>query len=82
MNDWQNKYLAEYLPKEHRQQIVEEIRQIRLEKLAMRSHVYRPSLFARTMFKFANWMISTGKDLRHRYEIPAVNCNNTESFAH
>jgi hypothetical protein len=79
MNEWQNKYLAEVLPEYRRQQIVEEIR---LEKIAMRSHVYRPSFFARTMFKFANWMISTGKELRHRYEIPAVNCNNTESFAH
>ena len=78
MNNWQNEYLAEY----HRQQILEEIEQIRLEDMAMQSRVYRPRFFARTMFSFANWMISTGKQLRNRYEIPAVNCGNTESFAH
>ena len=82
MNDWQNIYLAEVLPEYHRQQIVEEIEQIRLEKFAVQSRPYRPRFFARTMFNFANWMISTGKDLRRRYEIPAVKCNNTESFAH
>ena len=78
MNNWQNEYLAEY----HRQQILEEIEHIRLEKTALTSRVYRPRFFARTMFSFANWMISTGKQLRKRYEIPAVNCNKTESFAH
>jgi hypothetical protein len=36
------------------------------------------------MFKFANWMISTGKHLRKRYEFPAAQSNNppTGSFAH
>jgi len=82
MNDWQNKYIAEYLPEYHRERIMEEIRQIRLEKIAMKSRPYRPGLFTRTMFNFANWMISTGKNLRRRYEIPAVKCNHTESFAH
>jgi len=78
MNNWQNEYLAEY----HRQQILEQVEQIRLEEIAMKSRVYRPRFFARTMFTFANWMISTGKQLRQRYEIPAVKCSNTESFAH
>jgi len=78
MNNWQNEYLVEY----HRQEILEEIEQIRLEDLAIQARVYRPRFFARTMFSFANWMISTGKQLRKRYEIPAVNCNKTESFAH
>jgi len=77
MNDWQNE-----LAESHRQQMVDDIRQIRLEKIAMQSRVYRPRLFARTMFNFANWMISTGKQLRRRYELPSVKCNNTESFAH
>jgi hypothetical protein len=81
MNDWQNRYVAEYLHQEHRQRIVEEIRQIRLEKRVMKARVYRPGFFARSMFNFANWMISTGKELRQRYEIPAVKCGNTESFA-
>jgi hypothetical protein len=35
------------------------------------------------MYNFANWMILTGKQLRKRYEIPAVDCSKTrtESFA-
>ena len=80
MNGWQNEFMPEY----HRQRIVAEIEQIRLERLALKSHVYRPGLFARTMFNLANWMISTGKHLRKRYEVPAVNCSNppTGSFAH
>ena len=79
MNIWHNEFMAEY----HGQQILEEADQIRLERLAISSRVYRPRFFVRTMFNFANWMISTGKQLRKRYEIPAVNCNNstTNSFA-
>jgi hypothetical protein len=86
MNNWQNEYMAEY----ERQRIWEEIEQIRLEKLALRSRAYRPGIFARTMFNFANWMISTGKQLRKRYtrsspvdEVPVVNCSKpaTDSFA-
>ena len=80
MNNWQNEFMAEY----HRQRILEEVEQIRLERLALKSRVYRPRFFERTMFNFANWMIVTGKQLRKRYEVPAVNCNNppTGSFAH
>ena len=80
MNHWHNDFMAEY----HRQQILEEVEHIRLEKLAAVSRVYRPGLFARTMFRFANWMISTGKQLRRRYEVPAVSCSKppTGSFAH
>jgi len=80
MNNWNNEYMAEY----HRQEILDEVEQIRLEKLAVTSRVYRPGLFERTMFNFANWMISTGKQLRKRYEIPAVDCSKsrTGSFAH
>jgi hypothetical protein len=80
MNNWHTEFMAEF----HRQQILEEAEHIRLEKLAVSSRVYRPGLFERTMFNFANWMISTGKRLRRRYEVPAVNCSNppTGSFAH
>ena len=72
-------FTAEY----NRQRIVEEMEQIRLEKLALRSHVHRPGLFERTMFNFANWMISTGGRLRKRYEIPAMSCSHppTETYA-
>lgn len=77
MNHWHTEYSAEH----ERQQILNEIEQIRLERAVLGARVYRPALFARTMFNFANWMISTGKTLRKRYEIPAVNCSKTESFA-
>ncbi len=73
MNNWHTEFMAEY----DRQQILEEAEQIRLEKLATRSRVYRPGLFERTMFNFANWMISTGKQLRKRYEVPAVHCSQS-----
>ena len=79
MNSWHNESMHEY----HRQRIVEEIEQLRLERLALKSRVYHPRFFERTMFRFANWMISTGKQLRKRYEVPAVNCTQpqNESFA-
>jgi hypothetical protein len=80
MNNWHNEFMAEY----HRQGILEEAEQIRLERVALKSRVYRPRLYARTMFNFANWMISTGKQLRKRYEVPAIDCSKkpTGSFAH
>ncbi len=79
MNNWQNEFMAEY----RRQEIVREMEHIRLEEQALRSRVHRPRLFARTMFNFANWMISTGKHLRKRYDVPAVHCGDsrTGSFA-
>jgi hypothetical protein len=78
MYNWQIEFLAE----DHRRELVHEMEQIRLEKLALKSRLYRPGLFERTMFNFANWMISTGKQLRKRYEIPTVHCNHppTGSF--
>jgi hypothetical protein len=80
MNNWHDDFMAEY----HRQDILKEAEHIRLEQIALKSRVYRPRLFARTMFNFANWMISTGKQLRKRYDIPAVDCSKTPtgSFAH
>lgn len=80
MNNWHDEFMAEY----HRQEILDEVTQIRLEKFAVKSRLYRPGLFERTMFNFANWMISTGKQLRRRYEVPAVDCSKSPSgtFAH
>ena len=75
MNNWHNEFMSEY----HRQQILDDVYQIRLEKLALKSRVYRPGLFERTMFNFANWMISTGRQLRKRYEIPSADCNKSPS---
>lgn len=79
MNNWHDEFMAEY----HRQEILKEVEHIRLEKLALQSRVYRPRLFERIMFRFANWMISAGKGLRKRYEVPAVHCSDsrTGSFA-
>ena len=78
MNHWHNEFMAEY----HRQDIMKEAEHIRLEKIAIKSRVYHPRFFARTMYGFANWMISTGKQLRKRYEIPCTDCPApTGSFA-
>jgi hypothetical protein len=73
MNNWHNEFMAEY----RRQEILEDVEQIRLEKRAVNLRAYRPGLFGRTMYKFANWMISTGKQLRTRYEVPTVNCSGS-----
>jgi len=78
MNNWHNEFMAEY----HRQDILKEVEHIGLEELAVKSRVYRPGFFTRTMFNFGNWMISTGKHLRKRYEVPCVDCPSpTGSFA-
>jgi hypothetical protein len=79
MNLYQDELTAEY----NRQRIVDEFEQMQLERLARTSRIYRPTLFTRSMFNFANWMISTGKQLRRRYEMPIVNCNHapTRSMA-
>ena len=80
MNYFQDEQTAAY----NRQRMAEAAQQYRLEQLALKSRVYRPSRFQRLMFNFANWMISTGKELRKRHEIPAANCNPapSEHYAH
>ena len=79
MNNWHDEFMAEY----HRQGILEEAEHIHLERIALQARVYRPRLFERSMFSFANWMISTGKQLRKRYDTPCVDCPTpTGSFAH
>ncbi|MCI0552389.1 MAG: hypothetical protein L0287_15670 [Anaerolineae bacterium] len=60
MNHYQDECTAEY----NRQRIKDEIKQIRLEQFALKSWVAKPGRFARMMFNFANWMISTGKQLQ------------------
>lgn len=80
MNTWNYEKTAEY----NWEQIQAEVKLIRMERTTLRSRVYHPGLFARTMFNFANWMIITGKQLRKRYEVPTVSCTKspTGSFAH
>ena len=79
MNFYQDEFTAEY----NRQRVEKEFKHIRLEQLALQSRTYEPNLFTRTMYRLANWMIVTGKQLRKRYETPVVTCNNspTNSFA-
>ncbi len=66
MNNWHTEFMAEY----DRRRILQEVAQIRLEKFGIKSHIDRPRLFARTMVRLGNWMISTGRQLRQHYEIP------------
>lgn len=77
MNNWQNEYMAEY----HRQQLLKEAEQMRLEKLTLEASVRCPTRFERTMLILANWMISKGKQLRKRYEAAIVNCGNLPRVA-
>ena len=79
-----NRYQDEFAAEHNRRKIIADMNHIRLEEIALKSKVYRPSRFERTMFNFANWMISTGNQLRKRYEIPATPCNNSQSksFVH
>ncbi|HMB21605.1 MAG: hypothetical protein ACM33V_07535 [Chloroflexota bacterium] len=65
MNNWQSEFLAEY----DRQRILQEVEQIRLEKLAAQP---RPRLFARIMANIGNWMVGTGRKLTKRYEVPVA----------
>lgn len=73
MISWKDVYMADL----HRQQLLEEAEQVRLEKLGLESQAGCPNLFERALIKFANWMIARGKQLRKRYELPAVNCKNS-----
>lgn len=63
MNTWPDELVAEY----HRQRILDEIVQIRLEKLAQKSRVDRLHFLRRVMFSLGNWMISLGGQLRDHY---------------
>ena len=80
MNIFDYENTAEY----NRQQTHNEIKQIRFEKTAVSARPYQPGRFTRVMFNFANWMITTGKQLRNRYEIPVSKSNQASSkrFAH
>lgn len=79
MNHWHDEFMAE----DHRRRILEQVEQIRLEKLALEARGSCLTLFERTIVTFANWMISKGKQLRRRYEAPRVGCGKspTGSFA-
>jgi hypothetical protein len=70
MNSWPDELMAEC----HRQRIREEVKQIYLERSALKARRrYRPRLFERAMFIVGNWMILIGTRLCKRYEIPGLN---------
>lgn len=75
MNYHQDELTAKY----NRERVREVFDQIHLEKAANRSNVNSPSLFTRTMHNFSIWMISTGKEMHERYELPAAHCHQSTS---
>lgn len=79
-----NTRLDELLLEEHRKDIHRDIQQIRLEQQALRTKVFHPSLFTRSMEKIGKWLIARGEILVKRYETPAPKCKSTgqSSYAH
>ena len=79
MNHWHIEVMAEL----ERKNIQKEMKQIRLAEEVAGEDVYCPNWFERGMIQFGNWMIATGRYIRHRYEVPAVHCSqaSTGSFA-
>ncbi len=79
MNHWHLEAMAEI----NRRGIEHEMRHIRLEEQTLETRLDKPGWFTRRMFEFANWMISTGKQLRRRYEVPVNGCQpaSPKSFA-
>ena len=75
MNYYQDELTAKY----NREKIREDFGLIHIEQHAAKAHVYRPGLFTWTMHSFSIWMISTGKTLHNRYEIPSMHCGQTPS---
>jgi len=80
MNHWQNEKMAEF----HREDLLHDVEQISLANLAMQSRAYHPSLFTRTMHSLASWLITTGKELHKRYELPTAHSHHSpsSSFVH
>ncbi|HSM71006.1 MAG TPA: hypothetical protein VK851_05645 [Anaerolineales bacterium] len=80
MNYYQDELTAQY----NRQRIQEDFDQIRLEQRSAKARVHRPGLFTRTMHSFSTWMISAGRELHERYELPIEHSHGTRSgfFAH
>ncbi|HAV77162.1 MAG TPA: hypothetical protein DCX53_07395 [Anaerolineae bacterium] len=78
MNNWHNEYMAEY----HRKDLLDDSERIHLMHTATRSPVYHPSWLTRTMHGFAVWMISTGKELHERYELPNAHCHQKRSTSY
>ncbi|MCZ2122087.1 MAG: hypothetical protein LC108_07480 [Anaerolineales bacterium] len=79
-----NARLEEQLLKEHRRDIQNELKDIRLEKAALRAKTFQPNLFTRMMEKLGEWLILRGEKLVKQYESPARQCKpaRRKSYAH
>ncbi|MDX1378940.1 MAG: hypothetical protein R3307_08835 [Anaerolineales bacterium] len=75
MNYYQDELTAKY----NREKIREDFSLIHIEQHAAKSRIYRPGVFTHIMHSFSIWMISTGKNLHSRYEIPSMHCSQTPS---
>ena len=75
MNYYQDELTAQY----NRQRIREDFDQIHLEKHAAKVRVRRASLFTQAMHSFSTWMISAGKELHERYELPTAHSHGSRS---
>jgi hypothetical protein len=73
MNNWHTEYTAEY----RRRELAEEMKQIRLEELAMQGNPYRPGRFQRMMQGLGAWLVAIGEDLQCRYQSPAADCTQS-----
>lgn len=56
-----------------------EMDQIHLEEQALSALPARGRWMGRGMVRLADWMISTGRDLRCRYDFESVDCGRTVS---
>ena len=61
-------YHRQFLQKVSHYGYHEEMKQIRLEEQALAARPATPGWYGRRMFSLGNWMISTGRQLRGRYE--------------
>ena len=79
MNYHQDELTAKY----NRQRVREDANLIRLEAHAAQAK-HGASLFTRTMHHISMWMISTGKKLHKRYDLPVAHSHRSpsRSFAH
>ena len=74
MNHWQYEQYKRINEDDH-QRMIEEARIVRLIRA---SRVDQPSIFEQTMFKLANWMISSGEQLQRRYDISSAKYGREE----
>lgn len=75
MNHWQYEQYKQ-IDEFYRQRV---LAGLRTHKLVWKYRIYHPGSIERTMLKLANWMISKGKQIRRRYEMPSSNCSRTAS---